>query len=270
MKTLFKKYRPDTLGGVLLHLSVAVVVLLIVVGVYFFLYLPGATNHGETITVPEIIGMEINKLEEHLGQRDLRYEVSDSSYSADYPPLTVLKQYPHAGAKVKEGRKIFISVNRVNPPTVPVPNLVDGSVLNADAMLKSNELKRGRITVVRGPFNVVKEMRMGGAKIEPGVKVPKGSVIDLIVMDGGSTEFPIEDLTGLEFEEAKVYLLGVVLNIGQVEVIGDTVGELPVILKQMPAPGENIRVGDVVDLWVGKPGTAISDELLTTDDEETE
>jgi len=262
MKSFLNKYKTDTLGGVLLHLVLAVLVLLVAMWLYFTVYLPKATNQGETITVPDIQGMSIEQLEEFLVKKDLRYEVNDSSYSADYAPLTVLKQYPHAGAKVKEGRKIFISVNRINPPTVPVPPLVDGSLLNAEAMLRSYELKRGRTTLVPGPFKVIKEMHYKGAKIEAGIRITKGSVIDLIVMDGGSPDFSIEDLSGTEFEDAKVYLLGTALNIGKVTLIGDTLGLPPVILKQKPAAGENIRVGDVVDLWIGKPGTELPDELL--------
>src|SRR5690606_2536033 len=130
-------------------------------------------------------------------------EINDSAYSEDHPPLTVLKQYPHAGAKVKEGRNISISINRLTPPTVPVPNLVDGSVVNADAVLKSNELRRGKIELVSGPFNVVKEMKYQGQVIEASERVPKGSVIDLVVMDGGSKNFEAPDFTGKELEDAK-------------------------------------------------------------------
>src|SRR5690348_6295692 len=112
MKFDFKKYNRNTLGGVLLHLLLAFSFFMIIAVIYFFIYLPNLTNHGETITVPNIEGMGLSQLEEFLVTKDLRYEVSDSSYSAEYPALTVLKQYPHAGAKVKEGRKIFISINR--------------------------------------------------------------------------------------------------------------------------------------------------------------
>lgn len=259
MKFDFKKYNRNTLGGLLLHLLLACCLLLVMAVIYFFAYLPNLTNHGETITVPNIEGMQIAQLEDFLLTKDLRYEVSDSLYSSEYPPLTVLKQYPHAGAKVKEGRKIFISINRTNPPTVPVPNLVDGSVVNADALLRTNELKRGRITLVAGPFNVVKEMKMGGAKIEPGVRVPKGSVIDLVVMDGGKNSNDMFELVGQELEDAKLVLLGWSLNF-QIHVVGDTIGEPPVVLKQLPEPGENIKVGDIVDLWVGKPGTEVPED----------
>jgi len=261
MRLDFKKYRNDTLGGLLIHVILASGILLILLLLYFFAYLPGTTNHGESITVPSIEGMAISQLEDFLIKRNLRYEVNDSSYSSEYPPLTVLKQYPEAGSKVKEGRKIFISINRVSPPTVPVPALVDGSVVNADAVLRSNELKRGRIELVAGPFNVVKEMKYQGRTIEAGEAIPKGSIIDLVVMDGGSTTFEAPDYLGLNLEDAKVIIFGSNLNIGMITLVGDTLGTNAVILKQKPEPNENIKVGDVVDLWIGKPGTIVPEEL---------
>ncbi|HYG18632.1 MAG TPA: PASTA domain-containing protein, partial [Ohtaekwangia sp.] len=236
MKFKFRNFTQNNLGGILLNLFLAMGILLLLAVIYFYVYLPNTTNHGETITVPNIEGMQVGELDGFL-TKDLRYEVDDSVYSADYPPLTVIKQYPHAGAKVKEGRKIYIAINHLNPPSVPVPNLVDGSVVNADAVLKSNELKRGRIELVSGPFNVVKQMKYQGNNIEPGARVPKGSVIDLVVMDGNIGKgFPIDNLVGQEFEDAKIYLLGVSLNF-DVETVGDTTGVTPVILKQKPAAG---------------------------------
>lgn len=256
MKIQFKKFRNNTLAGVFLHLLLAAGTLLLLAIFYFYVYLPRNTNHGETITVPDIEGKSIDQVEGELARKTLRYEVNDSTYSPDHPPLTVIKQYPHAGAKVKEGRKIFVSINRVNPPSVPVPNLIDGSVKNAEAVLRSNQLKRGRIELVPGPFiNSVKEMKYNGAAIKPFTRVPKGSVIDLVVMDGGSQEFQAPDLAGLSYEDAKFMILGANLSIGEVTLLGDTLRKKPVIIRQTPRAGENIRVGDVVDLWIGPPGS---------------
>jgi eukaryotic-like serine/threonine-protein kinase len=260
MKFEFKKLKSNTLGGVLFHFSISMGILLLLAIFYFYIYLPKSTNHGESITVPNIEGFAIADLEKELEKRSLRFEVNDSSYSSEFPPLTVLKQYPVAGARVKEGRKIFISVNRVHPPTVPVPDLVDGSVINADAVLRSNELKRGRIELVPGPFNIVKEMRWKGSKINHNTRVPKGSVIDLVVMDGGSNTYDDGiDVLGQTLEDAKVLIYGYNLNLN-VTVVGDTTGNNPVILKQKPAPGQNIKVGDVVHVWVGSPDAEIDDE----------
>lgn len=254
MKLSIFKMKRNTLGGVFIHLFLAGVLLTVLCALYFFVYLPKATNHGETITVPDIEGMQVGQLEEFLQRKNLRFEVNDSSYSEDHPPLTVLKQYPQAGAKVKEGRNIFVSINRVEPPTVPVPNLVDGSVVNADAVLRSNELRRGKIELVPGPFNVVKEMKYKGQVIPPTARVPKGSVIDLVVMDGGSKDFEAPDYRGMSLEDAKFVIFGSNLNLGNVFIDGDTTGGA-VVIRQKPAAHENIRVGDVVDLWIGKRGT---------------
>ena len=254
-------FKSNTLGGLFLHLVLAATVLIVLSVLYFYAYLPHITNHGESITVPSVEGLSITKVEDFLADHDLRYEVNDSSYSAEYPPLTVLKQYPAAGAKVKENRKIFVSVNRKNPPTVKMPDLIDGSLTNAEAVLRGSELKRGKIRLVSGPFlNVVKEMQIDGNKVVPGVLVPKGTMVDLVVMDGGSNKLPTPNVLGFNYEDAKVNILGSNLNIGDVTLVGDTTDLRPVILKQKPTPGEIIMVGDVVDVWIGEEGTEVPEE----------
>ena len=228
-------FKSNTLGGLFLHLVLATAVLIVLSVLYFYAYLPHITNHGESITVPSVEGLPITKVEDFLADHDLRYEVNDSSYSAEYPPLTVLKQYPAAGAKVKENRKIFVSVNRKNPPTVKMPDLIDGSLTNAEAVLRGSELKRGKIRLVSGPFlNVVKEMQIDGNKVVPGVLVPKGTMVDLVVMDGGSNKLPTPNVLGFNYEDEKVNILGSNLNLGDVTLVGDTTDLRPVILKQNP------------------------------------
>lgn len=255
-----KKFKTDSLRGFLLHFAVVATLLLLLAVSFFYAYLPSATNSGETITVPNIEGMHIDELEEFLGSRNLRWEVNDSSYSDEAPPLTILKQFPSSGALVKENRKIFISVNRVQPPTTPIPNLIDGSLTNAFAVLRGNDLKPGKIQLKSSPFlNLVLEMRYDGRPIEAGTRIPKGSVIDLVVGDGGTDTVATPYVIGFTIEDAKVLLFGNNLTIF-VEAVGDTLGVNPVILKQKPHPYENIRVGDVVTLWVGKEGTPVPED----------
>jgi eukaryotic-like serine/threonine-protein kinase len=257
--SFLKRFNRNTLGGLILHFLVATCTVLLLGVLYFYAYLPNTTNHGETITVPNVEGLSISELDRFLVNRNLRYEINDSSYSAEYPPLTVLKQFPHAGSKVKEGRKIFISINRADPPTVPIPNLIDGSVVNADAVLRSNELKRGKIELVAGPFNIVKEMKYKGSKLQAGDRVPKGAIIDLVVMDGGTGgKLELPNFLDMPYDEAEVMISGWNLNVGEIILVGDTTGG--VVLKQKPAAGENIKVGDAVDLWIGKSGTPIPEE----------
>jgi len=250
MKFNLRKFDQNSLGGILIHVLITAGILVFLALFYFYAYLPNATNHGESVTVPDLSGKSVTELENFLASRDLRFEVSDSSYAEDAAPLSVIKQYPHAGAKVKEGRKIFVSINRINPPTVPVPDLVDGSVVNADAVLRSNQLKRGHIKLVKGQFNIVKGMEYQGHEVTAGTRVPKGSVIDLVVSNNSGAQ-AMPDLIGQSFEDAKFMILGSDLSIGNVD--GDTTNADYVVIKQKPGPDQNMQVGDVVDLWIGKP-----------------
>ena len=118
------------------HVFLIVILGLLLLLSFFYIYLPISTNHGETVTVPDLEGIDFEDLDEFLLKRDLRYEVSDSSYSGKYPPMAVLLQFPKAGAKVKENRKIYITLNRVNPPTTAMPDLTIGSLRNAEAVLE--------------------------------------------------------------------------------------------------------------------------------------
>lgn len=255
-----KKYS-STLGGVLMSILIACGSLMIIMILYFYIYLPQVTNHDETITVPNAVGKNFSELEEFLGSRDLRYEVNDSTYSGNYPPLTVLKQYPAEGAKVKEGRVIYVSLNRVTPPTVPVPNLIDLSLINADAQLKSNELRRGRIELIRGPFlQLVQKMKYKGEFIQPGQRVPKGSTIDLVVMDGGSNCYRLTSFLGKEWDEAITEIHGINLIPEDITVVGDTTGVKTVVLKQKPEAGQTVCVGDLVKLWIGQAGTVVPED----------
>jgi beta-lactam-binding protein with PASTA domain len=81
------------------------------------------------------------------------------------------------------------------------------------------------------------------------------------VEDGGSNTVTVPDVIGYMFEDSKIPIFGSNLNIGDVHVVGDTLGDIQVVvLKQKPAPNENIKVGDVVELWIGKKGTIVPDE----------
>lgn len=248
----------DTLRSFITNLIVAVGLVVLLSVFYFYIYLPSSTNHGETITVPDLQGMEMDQLEDFLTGHDLRFEINDSSYSEEFPAHSVLQQFPRAGTKVKENRKIYITLNRVTPPTVPMPELVDRSRINAEVVLRSNELKRGHIILEPSPFlNLVKEMRYEGKPIKAGTRVPKGAVIDLVVGDGyGKSDFRIGRLLGDSYETALFKLQGWNLHLGLVEIPAgvDTTGTNPVVFKQYPDVNEMVRVGDPVDLWLAPPG----------------
>jgi len=252
-----KYFKGDSVKDLLKHVSIIVGIMAFFCIIYFYIYLPSTTNHGELVEVPDVKGIKIDDLEKFLKDHKLRYELNDSSYSDSLPPLTVTRQFPAPGAKVKENRIIFVSLNRVAPPTLPMPDLT-GSYDNAKAVLKSSELKLGKVWYQASPFkNWVTEFRYKGKPVEPGTRLAKGSVIDLIIGDGnGPADFVIGNLVGDSYETAMEKLAGWNLHLGKVELAegADTTGVKPFVFKQEPLAGDSVRVGEPVNLWLAQKG----------------
>ncbi|MCR5889467.1 PASTA domain-containing protein [Hymenobacter sp. J193] len=248
-------FKSDTPLDVVKHLAaIAALVALLVLG-FFYVYLPFTTNHGETIVVPKITGMNQEALEDYLDERNLAYFVDDSSYDATVRPGTVLTQEPRPGDRVKEGRKIYIAVAMKNPPVIKMPKLTDGSVKNAQMILKSYDLTVGQIQLVPDlAQNAVLKQLVNGKEIAPGAPIAKGTKVDLVVGDGqGNQEFPVPNVVNMPADEAATLLAGQGLLVGatfyQAPEEGQTEGT---VVRQRPvsAPGATIRTGQLVDLWV--------------------
>ncbi|GJM28821.1 MAG: hypothetical protein DHS20C17_14560 [Cyclobacteriaceae bacterium] len=237
-----------------IHLGVMMGLGLVMLLIFFYYFLPSYTNHGETITVPDLTGMTHDELEEYLTQRELRFEVEqDSGYNAELPALTVLKQYPLPGSNVKANRKLFVNLNKTTPRKVLMPNLIDGSVKSAQMVLESYGLELGNIEYRPDlAQNAVLEQRLGSNVIEPGDSIYQGSRVDLIVGDGlGNQMLEVPALFGMDFEDAEFTVIGSGLRLGSV-LTAQPVDTLPVgaVTRQIPAAGESIRIGQDVDLWV--------------------
>jgi eukaryotic-like serine/threonine-protein kinase len=255
------KIKFDSWLDVTKHLAIAITAGIAITLSFFYVYLPIVTNHGESITVPDLQGVSVHELQEFLVERDLRYEVVDSVYSSELPPLTVTRQFPKPGSKVKENRKIFISLNSVNPPTTRMPDLVDKTLKNAELILKSYELVLGKVLYEPDPFRNIMEQKYNGETIEPNTSLPKGSVIDLVRGNGrGIILFEMPELIGLPLSEAKVILRGNNLEPGLVFNNDSTNVNYLVVVKQSPRQGLTVRVGRSVDLWLGDAA-----ELLPAD-----
>ncbi|MGF7216400.1 beta-lactam-binding protein with PASTA domain [Spirosoma lacussanchae] len=224
---------------------------------FFFIYLPFTTNHGQTITVPDVTRLSLDEMQNILNDRDLRYEVSDCTFVAGAQPLTVIQQYPRANAKVKEGRKIYVTITKRVAPMVPMPKLVDMIDRSAVLMLKSMGLEEGEKTYRPDVAkNAVLRQLYNGKEIVPGTPVPKGARIDLEIGDGlGNTMFAIPDVVGLPLDEAEAAIVGSNLKVGTKISVDDPEKEVGTVVRQRPEArsGERIRVGETMDLWIVGP-----------------
>ena len=250
----------------------------VIVMILFYLYFPIITNHGETITVPDLKGLNYDEIDDYLTQRNLKYEIiPDSSFTTDYPPLSVIFQNPIEGKKVKEGRKIYLTLNSIQPPKIKMPKLINGSVKNAQLILKTYDLFLGKINYVPDmAANAVIQQYHNGDIIQGGDLISKGSTIDLDIGNGmGNQIFEIPNLIGLDLEEGKFTILGSGLSIGEIyyknegklfiDIINEDGGEEikeinaknGIIFKQYPESPKKIKIGRKIDMWVVRDSLAI-------------
>ena len=155
-----------------------------------------STNHGQQIEVPDLAKMTLTQAEEALDDLDLKLEVMDTTnYNPNFPYKTVIEQIPKAGKFVKEDRKIYLSINRSGYPMIEVPPVVGKTMRQAEPTLRAVGFEIGKINYRRYiAKDEVLEISFEGKKIEPGDKIQKTSVIDLVLGDGNG---------GLNREEVK-------------------------------------------------------------------
>ena len=158
--------------------------------VYGTLYLLKiSTHHNEFIIVPDLNRKTLAETATTLDEASLRYEVIDSAhFNPNYVPFSVIEQIPVAGDRVKEDRKIYLTVNPSNYRKVTLPNIIQITQRSAESTLKAVGLKVGQISYRDNiGKDMVLQLRHNNKPIAPGAMVPKMSTIDLVLGNGKRT-----------------------------------------------------------------------------------
>lgn len=255
IKTVLKSITRRSFG-----FNLAVIVgSILILGLLFFLSLGVITKHGDTLTVPDVYRKNVQEATMILEKEGFNVDVRDSIYIDSIPALAVWEQTPEKGATVKVGRTIYLTINKVVPPMVAMPDLEGFTFRSAEMMLHSLRLNVGD-TIYKPDFatNTVLQALLNGKPLKPGKMIPEGSNITLVLSSGtGSTENPAPDLIGLTFLEAKETLSASNLSVGTVLIdpnVTDTLNAY--VNKQSPMPRNNlheqnkVRAGESIDIWL--------------------
>lgn len=256
-----------------------ILVLCVVLYVLFFASLGIITRHGNEVKVPNVTGRDVRVAITELERMGFEVDV-DSAYEPAAKPYSVLLQIPEINAVVKEGRTIFLTINKAEPPQTPMPNLINVSFRSAEMILKSNRLVLGDTTmrpdIAKG---AVLEQLYNGRPVRPGQMIPQGSRIDLVVGDGlGNTEFNVPDVIGMTYEEAIAIINSTGLNFTTIWEGPITDSATAIIFDQSPKAlnelmtPNRIKEGDIVDIRIMQnpspeelesnrtPGGSVNDE----------
>lgn len=183
--------------------ALAALAILAVLGYFFVHWLTFTTDHGHEITVPNLAKLTEEQVEEKLDDLDLDYVLLDSvDYNSDYPKFSVVEQDPLPGAKVKEGRKVYIKINASGFSSVRIPDLIQKTYREAVPTLKALGLEEGTITYIPNlGKDMVLEMRCKGRNLKVGDHVLKASKIDLVLGDGKESYIEVVDSTATSTDQ---------------------------------------------------------------------
>ena len=113
-------------------------------------------------------------------------QIHDSSnFNPYYTKFSVIEQEPSAGEKVKENRKIYLTLNPSGYRKIGVPELKEKTFRQAKPTLEALGFRVGKITYEDNiGKDLVLKMTHKGKTIKSNDKLAKTSVIDLVLGNG--------------------------------------------------------------------------------------
>ncbi|TNE52598.1 MAG: PASTA domain-containing protein [Bacteroidetes bacterium] len=226
-----------------------------------FWWLKCYTNHGESVQVPNYVGMGLTEAKQKARSRDFQIIVNDSTYIPGRPPGEVLAQNPEPSSRVKEGRTIYFTVTKNNPDIIKMPNLVGSD----DYDLYSRKCSRlglkprilSRVADAKlAPNTIVAVLYRGDTitqNIGSGYKVEMGATIDFIISEQVALTVEIPDCICLTLDAARFLITASNLSIGAVIKDGTVFDqETAYVWRQNPKfePEGQMRVGEQIDLYL--------------------
>jgi len=169
----------------LVQLGLAIIAI-IVLSFLVLRWLSYTTNHGDFEIVPNLKGKSIGVAQIELDENNLVMQIQDSAnFNPKYPKFSVIDQDPPAGERVKEERKIYLTLNPSGYRKIRVPDLSERTYRQAKPMLEALGFTIGNISYIDylGKDEVVR-LRFKDEILKAGDLLPKTSKIDLVLGNG--------------------------------------------------------------------------------------
>lgn len=243
MKILGRDIHP-----VLLYATIIIVAFFGGVAIFNSIILPGLVGRGDVVIVPDLKGLSLGLAEERCGDAGLSVMVMGNRYSDDVPEGYIIHQDPSPDEGLKGGRTIRVVISSGCKMEV-VPDLVNRSLRQAELLLESARLSRGRVARIFD--NEEGENLVVSTSPSPGSEVPRSSSVDiLLAMRGEPREYLMPDLVGMDLPFVKDRLERMGFQVSRVVTRREGDKFPNTILSHDPPAGSMIKEGGAIELVV--------------------
>ena len=147
------------------------------------------TRHGQAVVVPDVKGLTAQQASDFFVKNNLQFEVVDSVYNKSSLPGVIVETIPPAGTKVKEDKKIFITINAHSSQTGIIPDVKDQSQRQAIAKLNAIGFKNVQLKYTPGAYkDLVAGLEYRGKDVISGARIPLEGRLILLVSDGSHSD----------------------------------------------------------------------------------
>ncbi len=194
----FRDRHPILVNSTLMALA------LVALGYIALLFIDVFTSHGQQVQVPDVRNMPLEKAIDILEDAGLRWEISDSTtFYENFKPGTVIDQTPKAKSYIKKIRIIYLNVNAMHAPIIPLPRLIDLPGRQGVATLKAMGYKNVTVDSIPSEMGgLILQVTVDGHNVAPGTGVSVNSQIKITVGDGSIVDLNPEQVIDPELMDS--------------------------------------------------------------------
>lgn len=200
------------------------------------------------VEVPDLRGMHETVAKEEVEKLGLNFDVTNRVHSNDFEEGDVVSQKTEPSQKVKKGYLIEVTVSK-GSKLIKVPNLVNKSIGEADAILREYGLKEG---IVDPQYSdTIEADVIISQSPESYSEVEEGTKINLVVSQGPEKKLVLmPKLTGQKEKDAKNALIALGLVPG--EIVPQPSEEVPegIVIWQSIDQGTELETNTAIDLSI--------------------
>jgi D-alanine-D-alanine ligase len=225
-----------------------------------FLMMKCYTNHGQSVQVQDYTNMALKDAISKAKNRSFRVQVIDSVWQEGVEPNIVVEQNPQPFSRVKEKRTIYLTITKATAEEILLPSLVG----NYDYFQYQKKLANKGVTAAirervfdnKQAENTILYCYYKGDKItetdlKNGVRIPKGSTLEFVITERGGGTVEVPDFTCKPLAQVEFLISSLQLNIGNIKPDVTVVDQASAyVYNQNPEPGQMMRVGEQVDLYI--------------------
>jgi serine/threonine-protein kinase len=210
--------------------------------------MPWYVYKAATLVVPKVINLKFEEGSLRLTKLGLEPKQGEIRFDNRYPQGTVIAQNPLPGRKVREGRRVYLTVSG-GEQLVEVPPLRGRSFRDAKIALEQRGLALGN--TVYETSNDFPEGTVISQEIEARAKVRQGARISVVLSEGeGTGRVLVPDIIGKSLTDGERVLAQKSLRVGKVNYQPSSQLLPNTVVAQYPKGGDLVNEGQEIDLFV--------------------